>query len=277
MSDAFYYFDDLAASEPKTRQKPRTEQVLHRIVIALAVILFVELIWFFALIPCMPFSNIDIHGIEGLNQADIMRIASIDAESTFMNTKAASIEQALERVPQIESASVIKKFPDSLSIELTQRSAVALAIASLNGKAVPVYFDRYGVVFNIGDNLNDQAAANLPILSGLVFEQARIGMRLPDMLLPLLDDVYRLQQTAPELLGVISEIRIQSRPYDGYDIMIYPAYRPVRVRMGSQLNEDSLRYMMLILDVLASKSIEADEIDFRTGTVAYRTKEASSG
>ncbi len=96
---------------------------------------------------------------------------------------------------------------------------------------------------------------------------------MPLFLNPLLADLARLRAQAPALLDSISEIRVVKRSFDGYELVLYPAYRSVRVRIGSQLNEDVLRYMMLLLDVLASKGIDTDELDFRTGTAAYRTKE----
>jgi cell division protein FtsQ len=102
-------------------------------------------------------------------------------------------------------------------------------------------------------------------------------MRLPPEFTPFLAALDRIRLSAPELLGAVSEIRVHQRPYDGYELVVYPAHHPVRVKIGAELNEEGLRYMMLVLDVLASRGIEADEIDFRTGTASYRTKEASSG
>jgi cell division protein FtsQ len=85
-----------------------------------------------------------------------------------------------------------------------------------------------------------------------------------------------LHDTAPELLAVLSEIRINRKAYDGFDLILYPSHNPVKVRV-SELNEDMLRYMMLVIDVFFSKDIPVEEIDFRTSTASYTVKEASSG
>ena len=115
----------------------------------------------------------------------------------------------------------------------------------------------------------------LPVISGLVLEGVYPGMKLPRMYNMLFARLETLSRTAPELMATISEIRINHRNYDGYDLTLYPAHKGVRVRVNEDITEETLKYVLLMLDVLSAKSQSIEEIDFRTGTASY--KEAHSG
>jgi cell division protein FtsQ len=278
MSDGYLFLDDPISVEDVGPS--RLEKLLKRAAIVLSVALAVELVWFLGVTPCLPFARVEVKAIDGLSQETILRTAGIGEKASFITVNATAAEHALEALPLVESARVVKRFPDRLSIEITKRTAVAIALAVVDGRTVPIAFDRFGVVFNVGTG---NAASALiaeskgPVISGMVFERPSPGVRLPSFLDGFLSDLERLRRESPALLDALSEIRVQKRAYDGYELLLYPSKYPVRVRIGAELNEEVLRYMMLVLDVLASKGIEADEIDFRTGTAAYRAKEASSG
>jgi cell division protein FtsQ len=166
-------------------------------------------------------------------------------------------------------------FPNRLRIVLEDRRPVAVSLTSLEGRLLPVLFDKRGVIFKVGKTA-EGLLTDMPVVSGLVFENAAVGMQLPPMFSPFFAGLERLHDTAPELLAVLSEIRINRKAYDGFDLILYPSHNPVKVRV-SELNEDMLRYMMLVIDVFSSRDIPVEEIDFRTSTASYTVKEASSG
>jgi cell division protein FtsQ len=178
----------------------------------------------------------------------------------------------------VESARVVKRFPDRLSIFLEPRRAVAIALAEIGGADVPMYIDKYGVVFKIGNSAESAVEIEgLPILSGLTFEHPAPGMRFPSAFLPLLEDISRISVSAPELLAPLSEIRLNRKAYDDFDLVLYPIHSSIRVRLEKNLTEDTLRYVMLMLDVFESRLQKPEEIDFRAGVGSYRIKEAPSG
>jgi cell division protein FtsQ len=107
------------------------------------------------------------------------------------------------------------------------------------------------------------------VLSGLELENAPVGMRLPALYARFFADLKQLQTDSPELLAAVSEIRINKKQYEGFDLVLYPEYNKVRIRLSSHLTEDSLKYMLLVLDVLEARGIDVREIDFRTGTASY--------
>jgi cell division protein FtsQ len=150
----------------------------------------------------------------------------------------------------------------------------------VGGRQVPVYYDRKGVVFNIGGEASGGAgliSGDLPVISGLVIEDPRPGMQLPAAFIPLLEQLDQIRQNAPELLSAVSEIRINRKPYDGFNLILYPVHKPIRVRLEKDLSEETLRYVLLMLDVFDKAGGYPEEIDFRSGIGSFSVKEAPSG
>jgi cell division protein FtsQ len=268
-------------SRGNARRPPREvsrgiEKRLKRLFVIAGIVLGAELIWLFGISPCIPLSTISVEGFPGFEGGDVLRYADIGGKASFISVKAREAEKILSGHYLVEKAKVVKRFPDRLSIYLEPRQAAALILASLDGRLLPVYFDRHGVALNIGGD-RDLPQAALPVISGLVIEEPFPGMRLPSAFGPLLEELGRIGQGAPELLGAISEIRINRRPFDGFDLVLYPVHYPIRVRLGNNFNEDTLRYVLLMLDVFEEKDSAPEEIDFRSGVGAYTAKEAPSG
>jgi cell division protein FtsQ len=142
------------------------------------------------------------------------------------------------------------------------------------GQTVPALIDSQGVIFEIGGTSASFSGA-LPIISGLDMEGAFPGMRLPPMYIPFFRELEKLTESAPELLGTISEISISRKPFDGYDLVLYPVHNKINVRL-SELNEDMLRYTLLMVDVLSSNGSGISSFDFRSGIASYIPKEVSS-
>jgi len=255
----------------------KVEKHLKKLLIIAAIVLGAEIIWLFGVSPCIPLSTIEVKGFPGFDGASVLVYAGINDKASFISVNVKEAESIIGSHHLVESVRVVKRFPDRLSIYIQPRKAVALSMAIIDGRQIPVYFDRHGVIFKIGDSADQAFPANIPIISGLVFAEAKLGMQLPSALSPLLNDIAGISERAPELLEAISELRVIRKPYDGYDVMLYPAYNPVRVLLGSSINEDALRYVLVMLDVFKAQSIQPIEIDFRSVMSPYSVKEVPSG
>ena len=250
----------------------RFEKPLKIFIILAALCLGGELIWLLGISPFRPFTRIDVTGIEGVLKEEILMAAGIDSTSSYFSVDVREIENALLGISSIESARVFKHYPGRLQIILESRKAVASALASLNGQTVPVLFDSQGVIFEIG---GPEIPSFLPVVSGLVIEEPVPGMRLPGLIIPFLQELESIEISSPELLSAVSELRIERKPYDGFDLVLYPIHKKIKVRL-SELNEDLLRYTLLMVDVLSSRENEIDILDFRSGIASYIPKEAYS-
>jgi cell division protein FtsQ len=275
MSSDYSIAEDV--SVPQARAPSRLDRGLKGLVIVISIILGAELIWLFVVTPMMPLASVEITGIADIDQVMVLSAAGIGPRSSYLTVNTRSAEAALEELYQIESASVVKRYPDGVRIILEPRRALAMSLAAMGNRVYPVFFDKHGVLIRIGQDSREAVSPSLPIISGLVIGEPRLGLRLPAALNSFLVHLDAISRSAPELLSAISEIRINKKEYDGFDLVLYPVHYPVRVRVGTELNEDMLRYMMLMIDVLVLQGVDVEELDFRTGTASYTLKGASSG
>jgi cell division protein FtsQ len=253
----------------KAKSSKRTEKGLKRLLILAVIILAVEIIWLFAVSPCIPFSTVEIHGFAGFDRADILACAGITENSSFISTNVKDAQMRLSANNLVESASVIKRYPDRLSIFLEGRRPVAVFLAYDGAGQKILCIDRHGVVYKTSGENPDAA---LPVVSGLEFDALPLGTPLPAALVPLFESISQIAANAPELLEAVSEIRVERKAWDRYDAVIYPVHSPIRVRHENKLTEDNLRYMLLALDVFKSRFPKPEEVDFRSGMSSYKAK-----
>ena len=255
---------------------PRRFEKFLKTFIVLAVLgLGAELIWLMGITPFRPLSRIDISGCDGIAREEVITAAGITASSSYFSIDTQTIEKALMGLCTFHSARVFKHFPDRLQIVLESRRAVASTLVSINGKTVPVFFDSQGVVFKIGGDEKDETLSHqLPVISGLFIEDPVPGMRLPAMFISFFKQLEKIENAAPELLTAVSELRISPKLYDGFDLILYPVHKRIKVHI-SELNEDLLRYTLLMVDVLASKEPGIESLDFRSGIASYKPLEVS--
>lgn len=191
---------------------------------------------------------------------------------SFFALDARAVEAQLAADPLVKSASVTKVFPDSVSVVLTGRRAVLAAICEIGGNGRAALIDGEGVVFRIDA---PAAAQDLPVLSGLRFENPAPGTKLPETLMPLVKSVAALQESGSSLLGMVSELRYVNRPGAEGECVLYPMGSSVPVRLNQKITEEALKSAALILDVMKKRGLEPQvrEIDLRTQAIVYKTKE----
>ncbi|MDR0630176.1 MAG: FtsQ-type POTRA domain-containing protein [Treponema sp.] len=270
--------DDIETAADESAGISFIEKALKWIIIVIVAIIGGELLLLLVVNPCLPLSRVEVMGMSELDMAMVLKQAGITRRSSYVSVNSRKAEAQLQVLSTVASARVIKSFPNSVRIVLKGRKAVALSFVMRNDKVCPVFFDHRGVVFKIGYEAQETPASPaIPIITGLLTEPPFLGMQLPLMSKTLLANLARIQEAAPELLAAISEITLSRKSFDSYDVILYPVHNPVRIRLGSDLNESMLRYVLLVVDVCVSKGTKIEEIDFRTGTASYTIKGASSG
>jgi hypothetical protein len=230
-----------------------------------------------ALVPStMRITRFDVAGASTMTEEEVLAAALVRPGDPYLSVKGARVRAALEADPRVLSATVSKSMPNRLKLAIVERTAVATAVAELGGRSAAVKIDAEGVAFAVASATE---AASLPVLSGLRFEDFRLGARLPVGLRPLLASLGKIRGEEPRLLSAFSEIRVVKRGSGDPELVLYPLGSRIPVRSGSALDVQSLRSMILVLDVLGTKGIASSvaELDFRSGTVVYRGKEDHSG
>lgn len=264
MSEA--YVAGTVGVERGTDWKPYILKILAAV---LAVFILAEFAFYMVVVPATSRINLAVQGSSSVGVDELCSLAGLSGNERWISFDTAIVASRLASNPLFEAVSVEKKFPDRVIITLSERAPVAVAFGTVKGRTVPVEIDRNGVAFRIG---NPSVGANLPLVTGLTFENPVPGMRLNTRLKPLLKDLGEIGAKNPVLLSSVSEIKIEQKTYGGYDLVIYPVHTRVRVRTDKALNEDALQYMMLVLDVVKDLAVDVDEIDIRAGTVAYHVK-----
>jgi hypothetical protein len=258
----------------------RPERALSFLLVA--AILLVLVAAAILLVPsAMRVTRYDIRGNASMTREDVLSAALIHDREYFFSLDTARMASALAADPRVAAATVARIFPNALRIVVRERVAVAAALVSIKGREAAVCLDAEGVAFAEADA---EVAAAVPVLSGLRFEDFRLGTRLPGSLVALVASIGKIQADEPALLSAISEIRVVGANPAGAagpatELLIYPLNQRIPVRAAASLDAATLRSILLVLDVLGTKGIAAEvrEIDFRTGTVVYRSKEGPTG
>lgn len=243
--------------------------VLKILIFLLSLFILLECLFYFIFLPMSSGCNVLIQGDTGMKRGDFLSFAGIGEDEKWLNFDTASVATKLARNPLYESVFVEKKIPNIIEISLKQREPVAVLFALVDNRTIALEVDKNGIVFRVGNTRIDQ---KLPILTGLTIDNPEVGIAVNQKIKPLLENISSLQRNSPVLLSSISEIKIEQKNYGGFELVLYPVLSSVRVRVDKALNEDTLQYMMLVLDVVKDLALDIDELDIRAGTVAYRLR-----
>ena len=260
-------------SYPSGLEAAKSGKIMKLFFIVTMVFLAVEVVWLLGIGPFRPFTSLDIVGAENITKEEILVRAGFTADLTFVSADVNAMEEALAGIVSIESVRVFKHLPGRLQIIIQERRPVACAFVNLNGRTVPVLIDSQGVIYRIGGTKKNECLSDtLPVISGLEISAPYLGEKLPGMYIPLLEDIEQLRDSNPNLLKMISEIKINQKSFGNFDLILYPINKKIKVRL-SELNEDRLQYNLVFIDLLPDES-GIDSFDSRSGIASYIPKEA---
>ncbi len=258
------------------RRVPDERSVSRAFIVVIGVLLVIlaaQIVFHLAIAPRLVVRHVEIitDGAIGLNDEALLTIADLSESPYYFDIDADAVAARLETYPLIKSATAEKVFPDKLRIRVVGRTPLAVALVEQEGGTVPVAFDEEGVVFQIGSSVEE---LDIPVVSGLTFPDVRLGRRIARPLTEFLADLERLRRDAPELFNLISEIKFVKKNRSGFEVILFPRDYPVRVRIGTGITEETMKRIVLILDVVARQGVDERiaEIDFRTDEVVMRMK-----
>lgn len=238
--------------------------------IILSVILAIEAVVYLFVMPCTNAPKIIWKGVETSTIYELSRVAGSSLTRSWMNFDQDEVCSILTTVPGIEDVRIEKSFPDKVTINVTERQAVAVTIVSQNDRTVPVQIDRNGVLFPV--NNDDVFDGSSLIISGIPVENIPEGMRIPSKYHPLLQQISEIKAINKNYFAAVSEIHVVPKEYGNYELAIYPVNSRIRILTDRALNEEALQYMMVMVDVVNAMEKNVEEIDLRYGAVSYRTR-----
>ncbi|MBU8913157.1 MAG: FtsQ-type POTRA domain-containing protein [Spirochaetales bacterium] len=263
------------SAEPRDRDKT-IQRVLLGLVIVLSIALVAELVYHLAIAPRLAISVIDIENGTVIPDQELLSIAGVHIGMMYFRVDVDELADRIQAVPAVRNATVDLVFPNRMKIRVTQRQPLACAVVDTDSGARTLVFDEEGVVFRIG---HEPSAEMLPVVSGLRFPAAEIGLRLPDLLVGFLESLRTLRDEAPELYALFSEYRVVRKNESTFDVVLYPMHFSVPVRIGTRIDVGMVQYIVMMLDMLRREGRleNAAELDFRSGEGVLRAKGGDRG
>ena len=99
------------------------------------------------------------------------------------------------------------------------------------------------------------------------------GMRIPSKYRPLIDQISKISELPQHYFASLSEICVLPKDSGNYELALIPAQSKVKVLTDRALNEDALKYMLVVLDVVTQVGKDnVAAIDMRYGSISYITR-----
>ncbi|KPL12899.1 hypothetical protein AMJ85_00890 [candidate division BRC1 bacterium SM23_51] len=146
-----------------------------------------------------------ITGVSDGIAAELRALTQLEPDQgiNLLGMRADRIRETVLKHPRIESATVLKRYPNALIIRAREREPVAVVACGA------LYLvDREGYVLDTAANL-DHNQRRFPFITGIDSDQIIFGEPIPTRMVCLaLDVVECLRATSPRLAEQLSEIRI---------------------------------------------------------------------
>lgn len=232
----------------------------------LTILLVLQSLFEFLVVPQMKITRVILEGDVALSDEELFEITGIRKNDFYYHVNSKELEELLLNVPRIREAKVERVFPDALRLILVGRRPLIMALVKEDNRTIPLVCDSEGVVFQVGGEVTH---FDLPVLSGLNAGAVVSGLQLPLIVLPLLKQLQELKTSSPGLFAMISEIALEKTSEYSFDIVLFPAQLPVKIRMGPELSELALKQVAVVLDMLKRDDlfVQMNELDFRTDKV----------
>lgn len=277
MSDfALNFYDQFEESDVKKESKKSKNFALKLLLGILVSLLFIEILIYLFVLPCMGTVKIKWSGLNNYSREDVEKSISSYLNLNFFKFKTYEVNKILSNFPGVESVNIVRKFPDKIYINVKERVPVAMIFSEVGGKTVPIQIDKNGVLFP-SKSLSFLDNGEIPIVSGIPVENIPQGMRLPSKYLTLIDQISSISAINKNYFAEVSEIHVVPKEYGNYELVLYPVRGHIKVLADRTLNEEALQYMMVTLDVVKGLDPSVEVVDLRYGSVSYHSNMSDVG
>ena len=266
----FEQYDSAPSAKEKTKADSKT-LAIKVILLVLCLLLVSEAVIYLFIVPCMNPVRILWRGLNGYSERELTAVVAPVAQKNWINFSTNDARSLLGSVAGIESVQVVKRFPDRVYIQVTERTPVAMTFVSQAGRTVPVQIDKNGILFPPSQAT---ATLSLPLISGIPVEHIPEGMRLPAKYHVLMNQIAEIRSLSQNYFAGVSEIHVVPKEYGNYELVLYPLHSRTKVLVDRQLNEEALQYMMVMLDVVNTLEKDVSTIDLRYGSVVYYPRQS---
>ncbi len=163
-------------------------------------------------------------------------------------------KDALTTQPLIKKVRCLRRFPDRLRVQITERRPVALANV---GEILPVDDEGYVLPLDISRHRLELPVITPPSAGSVSSEEHTGRMRLNKEGRRLVQAVLCFRDMSPELLGRISEFRINEQG----KITLVTMDRGLRVVMGKWVEPKNIDYLRWMFSELDGRDDRPSEVD----------------
>ena len=266
-NDYFLSEEYEGSSDGKAEKKIKFIKVIFCV---LCFALLCELVIYKYIMPSFSSPKVTVTGQKDYSAEEIARMLLPMNSTSWFDFDVEQAVALLSSEAGIEHVSVEKKFPDKIYVNVEEREPVAVTFIMENGRTSPVQIDKNGVLFPGKKNVSSDEI--LPIVSGLPVEYMSKGMRIPSKYRPLIDQISKISMLPQHYFASLSEICVLPKDSGNYELALIPAQSKVKVLTDRALNEDALKYMLVVLDVVNQIGTDVAAVDLRYGSVSYITR-----
>ena len=266
----YFLSEDINNNDPSGKTEKKIK-IIKVIFVILCLVLVGEFVYYKVIMPGFSTPKITVSGQQKFSAQEIGQMILPMCNDNWHTFDVEKANALISSDPEIESVVVEKKFPDKVFISIVEREPVALTFVTIKNDTVAMQIDKNGVIFEGKKGINVDSN-KIPIISGLPIEYLAQGMRIPSKYRPLIDQITKISELPQSYFAGISEICVHPKEFGNYELALIPSQSHIKVLTDRSLNEEALKYMMVVLDVVKQLGSDVSEIDLRYGSVSYRTK-----
>ena len=276
MSDAGYFLDnenyfdenENGFHNEESKSERRFRVIILSLLVVMGILLLGEFVLWRFIKPSLSSPKVTISGYKNMSAEDVaMKLIPMNSRNwfTFDVNVAAGI---LSSESCIKNVDIVKHFPAKILVNINERVPVAVTYINQKGKSIPMQIDETGVLFSNKNNAI-VAQSGIPILSGIPVDNMTDGMRIPAKYKTLINQISQIQNLPQKYFAAVSEICVVPKDSGNYELVLIPSSGHTKVLTDRALNEEALKYMMVVLDVVKQLKPDATAVDMRYGSVSY--------
>ena len=269
LENDYFLSEDYEGSDSKAEKKIKFIKVIFCV---LCFALLCELVIYKYIMPSFSSPKVTVTGQKEYSAEEIARMLLPMNSTSWFDFDVEQAVALLSSEAGIDHVSVEKKFPDKIYVNVAEREPVAVTFVMENGHSSPVQIDKNGVLFPGKKTVSAAPDEVLPIVSGLPVEYMSKGMRIPAKYRPLIDQISKIREMPQHYFASVSEICVLPKDSGNYELALIPSQSKVKVLTDRALNEDALKYMLVVLDVVNQIGTDVAAVDLRYGSVSYITR-----
>lgn len=147
----------------------------------------------------LPLRAVEVDTDGSLDRDWLLSYLEVSEDENLLSIDLVAMKERLERIGQVESAEVERRFPDTLVVSVKEREPIARILAQRsNGETLKLFVDTEGFVFE-GQQIDANLARSLPFLDGVALRREGQSFSRIEGIGPLAELLSEARTLAPHI------------------------------------------------------------------------------